>query len=65
MKEERISTVFESSNDRTVSIRMYNLEKTADTTYHALDLHTTIIPVPSAEVQGRGGQYTITCPTLP
>jgi starch-binding outer membrane protein, SusD/RagB family len=65
MKEQRISLAFEASNDRTVTIRMYNLEATADTTYHAQDLHTTIIPVPSAEVQGRGGQYTITCPSLP
>ena len=64
MKEERISTVFESSNDRVVSIRMYNLEATADTTFHAQDLHTTVIPVPSSEVQGRGGNYTLTCPSL-
>lgn len=65
MKEQRISLAFEASNDRTVTIRMYNLEATADTTYHGLDLHTTIIPVPISEVQGRGGNYTITCPSLP
>ena len=64
MKEERISTVFESSNDRTVSIRMYNLEATADTTFGTRDLHTTVIPVPAAEIQGRGGQYTVTCPSM-
>jgi hypothetical protein len=62
MKEERISTVFEASNDRVISIRMYDLETIADTTFHAEDLHTTVLPVPSSEVQGRGGQYVITCP---
>jgi hypothetical protein len=62
MKEERISTVFEGSNDRVISIRMYDLETVADTTFHAEDLHTTVIPVPSSEVQGRGGNYTLTCP---
>jgi hypothetical protein len=65
MKEERISTVFEASNDRVISIRMYNLQTLADTTYHSKDLHTTVLPVPSSEVQGRGGQYTVTCPVLP
>jgi len=62
MKEERISTVFEGSNDRVISIRMYDLEAFADTTFHNLDLHTTVLPVPSSEVQGRGGNYTLTCP---
>jgi hypothetical protein len=62
MKEERISTVFEASNDRVISIRMYDLEAIADTTFHAIDLHTTVLPVPSSEVQGRGGNYTLTCP---
>jgi hypothetical protein len=62
MKEERISTVFEGSNDRVISIRMYDLEAIADTTWHAEDLHTTVLPVPSSEVQGRGGQYVLTCP---
>jgi hypothetical protein len=65
MKEERISTVFEGSNDRVISIRMYDLEAIADTTFHQEDLHTTVLPVPSSEVQGRGGHYTVTCPVLP
>ena len=64
MKEERISTVFESSNDRLISIRMYNLQATADTTFGTADLHTTVIPVPAAEIQGRGGNYTLTCPAM-
>jgi hypothetical protein len=64
MKEERISMAFESSNDRLISIRMYNLQATADTTFGAQDLHTTVIPVPTNEIQGRGGQYTLTCPAM-
>lgn len=64
MKEQRISTVFESSNDRLISIRMYNLQATADTTFGNKDLHTTVIPVPAAEIEGRGGHYTVTCPSM-
>lgn len=62
MKEQRISTVFEGSNDRVIAIRMYHLEAVADTTWGAADLHTTVIPVVAAEIEGRGGSYTITCP---
>jgi starch-binding outer membrane protein, SusD/RagB family len=71
MKEERISTVFEASGDRTVSIRMYGLEAVADTTWSSVeapkppggvDLHTTVVPIPSQEIEGRGGTYVVTCP---
>jgi hypothetical protein len=69
LKEQRISTVFEASGDRTISLRMYSLETVADTTWqsHAapagdVDLHTTVVPVPSTEIEGRGGVYSITCP---
>jgi starch-binding outer membrane protein, SusD/RagB family len=65
LKEQRISTVFEGSGDRTISLRMYDLEAVADTTWQALgkvDLHTTVVPIPATEIEGRGGSYTITCP---
>jgi hypothetical protein len=62
MKEQRISMAFEGSNDRLISIHIYNLQTVADTTFHKLDLHTTVIPVPASEVEGRGGHYTVTCP---
>ena len=72
MKEQRISTVFEASGDRTISLRMYGLEAAADTTWSSakapkppatgVDLHTTVIPIPTTEVEGRGGTYTVTCP---
>jgi len=71
LKEQRISTVFEASGDRTISLRMYALEAVADTTWSSaaaprppggVDLHTTVIPVPSTEIEARGGNYTITCP---
>jgi len=61
LKEQRISTVFEMGGDRTISLRMYGLEATADTTWGAKDLHTTVVPVPNTEIEGRGGTYTITC----
>lgn len=69
MKEQRISTVFEASGDRTISLRMYGLEAVADTTWTSpgappgdVDLHTTVVPVPPQEVEGRGGSYTLSCP---
>jgi hypothetical protein len=62
MKEQRISTAFEYGNDRVSSIQMYNLQAIADTTWGSKDLHTTVVPVPSSEVEGRGGSYTVTCP---
>jgi hypothetical protein len=62
MKEQRISTAFEYGNDRVSSIQMYNLQAIADTTWGSKDLHTTVLPVPSSEVEGRGGSYTLTCP---
>jgi hypothetical protein len=70
LKEQRISTVFEASGDRTISLRMYGLEAVADTTWSSaaaprppggVDLHTTVVPIPSTEVEGRGGTYNLTC----
>ncbi len=61
LKEQRISTVFEASGDRTISIRMYGLQKVVDTTWGAKDLLTSVLPIPTTEVGGRGGNYTATC----
>ncbi len=41
---------------------MYNLQAISDTTWGSKDLHTTVLPVPSSEIEGRGGSYSITCP---
>lgn len=62
LKEQRPSLVFESSGDRTIALRMYHLEAVADTTWHSQDLHTTVVPVEQAEIEGRNGSYTLTCP---
>lgn len=81
LKEQRISTVLEGSEDRTISIRMYGMPAASDTTWDATsgpdataaatamaslgaftDLHTTVLPPPATEVDGRNGSYTITCP---
>jgi len=74
LKEQRIATVFEASGDRDISIRMYNLASTVDTTWSSavaktatgnasqVDLHTTVVPIPASELAGRGGTYTVTCP---
>jgi hypothetical protein len=76
LKEQRISTVFEGSGDRMISIRMYGLAATADTTWQATsgpdgtvdaalratDYHTTIANLPPVELSSRGGSWTLTCP---
>jgi hypothetical protein len=77
MKELRISTVLEGSADHLIAIRMWGMAAVSDTTWiatsgpdntavqgiggTATDLHTTISPVPIGEVQGRGGNYTLSC----
>jgi starch-binding outer membrane protein, SusD/RagB family len=75
LKEQRISTVFEPSNDRMIALRMYNLEAVADTTWQATagpdaptaaafgstDFHQTVANVPLVEVTSRGG-WNLTCP---
>jgi hypothetical protein len=69
MQEQRISMTWEASADRTIAIRMYGLAAVADTTWAKEDLanvkggdvHTTVNPIPSAEINGRGGSFTTTC----
>jgi hypothetical protein len=62
LKEQRISMVAETSGDRTISLRIYGLQAAADTTWGSKDLHTTVLPIPSTEIAGRNGTYTVTCP---
>jgi hypothetical protein len=78
MKDQRISTTWEASLDRTIAIRMYGMAAVSDTTWgvngilpdggtedpavHVTDAHTTVEPIPSAELNGRGGVYVTTCP---
>jgi hypothetical protein len=77
LKEQRISTVFEGSGDRMISLRMYGLAATADTTWSAhsgpdgtvdaslhgaVDYHTTVATLPAVELSSRGGSWTTTCP---
>ncbi len=68
MAETRISTTWESSADRTIEIRNYGMQAVSDTTWEhenpnvtTGDLHTTVTPVPQAEINGRGGTYATTC----
>ena len=76
LKEQRISTVFEGSGDRMISIRMYGLAATADTTWqattgpdgavatklHSVDYHVMNATLPPVELSSRGGAWTRTCP---
>jgi len=62
MREQRISTVFEFSEDRTISLRMYGLQTALTTTWGPLDTHATLLPIPLAEINGRGGSFTLSCP---
>jgi starch-binding outer membrane protein, SusD/RagB family len=62
LKEQRISTVFEGSGDRTIALRMYHLEAVADTTWGPQDLHTTVLPVVQSEMAARKQVYSPICP---
>src|ERR1019366_8883271 len=68
MQEQRISTTWESSSDRTIAIRMYGLATVADTTWlhedpavTSGDQHTTVLPIPQTELNGRGGSFITSC----
>jgi hypothetical protein len=68
MKEQRVSTTWEESADRTIMIRNYGLPLVSDTTWEhedplvtGGDQHTTVSPIPQAELDGRGGTWTTTC----
>jgi hypothetical protein len=68
MKEQRISTTFELSGDRTIAIRMYGMAAVSDTTWlhedpqvTTGDFHTTISPLPQTELDGRDGTFITTC----
>jgi starch-binding outer membrane protein, SusD/RagB family len=82
LNEQRISTLFEGSEDRTISIRFYGLAAVADTTWNATsgpdavgvasveaasggaiqDYHTTVMPIPTSELNARNNNYALTCP---
>jgi len=72
LKEQRTSTTFEASADRTIALRMYGLAAVADTTWNGkedplvdnganIDVHTTVNPIPLTELQGRGGSFNPSC----
>jgi starch-binding outer membrane protein, SusD/RagB family len=68
MKEQRISTTWESSADRTIAIRMYGMAAVSDTTWEhedpsvtTGDPHVTVMPIPQSELNGRGGTFTTSC----
>ena len=65
LREQQISTLMEGGADRVIALRMYGLAAVLDTTWtptkYAPDLHTTIEPIPEAELIGRGGTFNTTC----
>jgi hypothetical protein len=66
LHEQQISTAFEASGDRMISIRMYAVSSlvdkswASDTAFH--DLHTDVNPIPFAETAARGGSFSLSCP---
>lgn len=62
LREQQISTAFEGSGDRMIAIRMYGLAAQLDTTWGGKDLHTTVNPIPFAEVAARSGTFPKACP---
>jgi starch-binding outer membrane protein, SusD/RagB family len=62
LHEQRLSTTYEASGDRTISLRMYNLARSRLTTFGAGDLHTTLIPISKTESDARSGNLSVSCP---
>ncbi len=67
MKEQEISTFAEGGADRLISIRLYGVAAQADTTWEHVppynrDQHTTVFPITSEELTGRGGTWAPSCP---
>jgi hypothetical protein len=65
LQEQQISTLMEGGADRVISIRMYGVATLVDTTWmhtsFGNDVHTTVYPVTSEELNGRNGQWNPTC----
>lgn len=67
MKEQEISTFAEAGADRLISIQVYGVAAQADTTWEHVpgymkDQHTTMFPITSEELTGRGGSWSPSCP---
>lgn len=70
LHEQQISTAFEPSGDRMISIRMYGVAAQQDSitwagstnTSKSPDLFTTLSPIPFSETAARGGTFSKTCP---
>ncbi len=68
LQEQQISTLMEGGADRVISIRMYSVAALVDTSWAHTgppaidgDVHTTITPLTSEELNGRNGQWNPTC----
>lgn len=63
LSEQRVSLAADGTGDRVIALRMYNLEAarlniwfdTTTTPATNIDLHTTILPIPTTESQPRAG----------
>src|SRR6185312_10864965 len=57
LQEQQISTLMEGGADRLISIRMYSVAALVDTTWEhtsfGTDVHTTVYPLTSEELNGR------------
>lgn len=61
LHEQRLSTIYEGSGDRTISLRFYGLAASRLNTFPN-DLHTTILPITKSEADARNGNLGVTCP---
>jgi hypothetical protein len=69
LQEQQISTLMEGGADRLVSIRMYGVASVVDTTWNHTgppatasgDVHTSVTPITSEELNGRNGQWNPSC----
>ncbi len=79
LREQRVSLLAEGQGDRVMALRDFNVAAEKDTTFIGrsgpdsaagaangrVDLHTTLLPIPSTEADPRGGNITPTCSGAP
>jgi hypothetical protein len=62
LSEQRPTLVLDGTGDRNIALREYGMVAVADTTWGAADYKTSMEVIPLAEINGRNGSATVSCP---
>jgi hypothetical protein len=62
LSEQRPTLVEDGTGDRNIALREFGMVAVADTTWGAADYKTSMEVIPLAEINGRNGNATVSCP---